>query len=67
MLKITLTICCLILIFLILTRIPSKDGGSFNFKMESLGSPQNTNNSLQNFIWFFVFSFFAIVTIKQII
>ena len=67
MLNIILTICCLILTFLILTRIPSKDGGSFNFKMESLGSPQNTNNSLQNFIWFFVFCFFIIVSVKQII
>ena len=47
-------------------RIPSKDGGSFNFKIENLGSPDNTNTFLEKFIWFFIFLFFIIVTLKQI-
>jgi protein translocase SecG subunit len=59
MLQITWVICSCVLVFIILIRIPQKDGSSQNFNLSSgfLGSPKNTDQTLQNFIWFLSFSF----------
>jgi protein translocase SecG subunit len=48
-----LTLCNFILIILILFRIPEKDSSSQNFNISTslLGSPKNTDQTLQKFIW----------------
>ena len=50
MLQITWVICSCVLIFIILIRIPQKDGSAQNFNLSSgfLGSPKNTDQTLQN-------------------
>jgi|AntAceMinimDraft_11_1070367.scaffolds.fasta_scaffold05770_10 protein translocase SecG subunit len=57
-----------LLIILILLRIPQTDSSSQNFTISNsfLGSPKNTDATLQNFIWFLTFLFLFLVSFKTI-
>ena len=68
MLQITWVICSCVLIFIILIRIPQKDGSTQNFNLSSgfLGSPKNTDQTLQNFLWFLSFLFLVLSGIRAI-
>ena len=59
MLKVIWTGCGIGLIFLILLRLPSKDGAvqSFNVSTGLLGSPKTTDSKLQGFAWALVLLF----------
>jgi protein translocase SecG subunit len=59
MIETIITICSLIIICLILVRIPQKDTTSQNFEISAslLGSPKNTDVTLQNFTWFLCWVF----------
>jgi protein translocase SecG subunit len=68
MLQITWVICSCVLIFIILIRIPQKDGSAQNFNLSSgfLGSPKNTDQTLQNFLWFLSFLFLVLSGVRAI-
>ena len=68
MLQITWVICSCVLIFIILIRIPQKDGSTQNFNLSSgfLGSPKNTDQTLQNFLWFLSFLFLVLSGVRAI-
>ena len=68
MLQITWVICSCVLIFIILIRIPQKDGSTQNFNLSSgfLGSPKNTDQTLQNFLWFLSFLFLVLSGVTAI-
>ena len=68
MLQITWVICSCVLIFIILIRIPKKDGSAQNFNLSSgfLGSPKNTDQTLQNFLWFLSFLFLVLSGVRAI-
>ena len=59
-----LTLCSFILIILILLRIPQKDSSSQNFNISTplLGSPKNTNQTLQKIIWFLCLIFIILTS-----
>ena len=59
MIETIITICSLLIICLILVRIPQKDTTSQNFEISVslLGSPKNTDATLQNFTWFLCWIF----------
>ena len=61
------TICGISLIFLILLRLPSKDGAlqSFNVATGVFGSPKTTDNTLQIFVWVVVFVFLLLSGIRS--
>ncbi len=61
------TICGISLIFLILLRLPSKDGAlqSFNVSTGVFGSPKTTDNTLQIFVWVLVFVFLLLSGIRS--
>jgi|TARA_B110000503_G_C7018596_1_gene358748 protein translocase SecG subunit len=69
MLQFFSTICSCALIILILLRIPQTNGGAQNFNLSGsfLGSPKNTDQTLQNIIWFLTLAFLlstAILTLE---
>lgn len=68
MLKKILIICNFILICLILLRIPQKDTNSQNFdiSMALLGSPKNTDKTLQNILWLLTIIFLVLTSILTI-
>jgi protein translocase SecG subunit len=68
MIQTILTICSLLLIGLILLRIPQKDTNSQNFdiSMALLGSPKNTDKTLQNITWLLCFIFLLLTGILSI-
>ena len=59
MLQITWVICSCVLIFIILIRIPQKDGSTQNFNLSSgfLGSPKKHRSNFTKFSLVFKFSF----------
>jgi protein translocase SecG subunit len=67
MLNLIWTVCGISLIILILLRLPSKDGAmqSFNVSTGILGSPKNTDNTLQIFLWVLVFCFLFLSGIRS--
>jgi protein translocase SecG subunit len=67
MLNLIWTICGVALIFLILLRLPNKDGAlqSFNVSSGVLGSPKTTDNTLQIFVWVLVLLFLFLSGIRS--
>ena len=67
MLKIIWTGCGIGLIFLILLRLPSKDGAvqSFNVSTGLLGSPKTTDSKLQGFVWALVLLFLLLSGVRS--
>ena len=67
MLKIIWTGCGIALIFLILLRLPSKDGAvqSFNVSTGLLGSPKATDSKLQGFVWALVVLFLVLSGVRS--
>jgi protein translocase SecG subunit len=67
MLNLIWTICGVALIFLILLRLPSKDGAmqSFNVSTGIIGSPKTTDNTLQIFVWLLLILFLFLSGIRS--
>jgi len=68
MLQFLSTICSCALIILILLRIPQTNGGAQNFNLSGsfLGSPKNTDQTLQNIIWFLTIVFLLLAGISAL-
>jgi preprotein translocase subunit SecG len=69
MLTLTWTFLGVILVILILIKIPEKQGGiqSISGLNNVLGSPKNTDNTIDTIIWTLIFSFLGFGSFLNII